>query len=37
MLVVVFYDPLYFCGISCNSSFFISNFVDLIPLLFFLE
>ena len=25
--LIVSYDPLYFCGISCNGSFFIYNFV----------
>ena len=29
MLIVVFYDPLYFCGFSRNFSVFISNFIDL--------
>ena len=33
---VVSYDPLYFCGVSCNFSFFISDFIDL-SLLFFLD
>lgn len=32
MLVVVFCDPLYFCGVFCNLSFFISDFIDLGPL-----
>ena len=26
------HDPLYFCGVCCNFSFFISNFIDLSPL-----
>lgn len=29
LLVVVSHDPLYFCDVSCNFSFFISNFTDL--------
>ena len=35
MVIIVSYNPLYFCIVCCNLSFFISNFVDLI-LLFFL-
>ena len=31
------YNPLYFCGISCNLSCFISNCVYLDPLSFFLD
>ena len=31
------YNPLHFCIVRCNLSFFISNFVDLILLSFFLE
>ena len=31
------YNPLYFCIVCCNLSFFISNFVDLILLSFFLD
>ena len=31
------YDPLYFCGVSCNFSFFISNFIDLNSLFFLVE
>ena len=27
---VISYDPLYFCGTSCNFSFVISNFTDLL-------
>ena len=34
LLVVVFYNLLYFCGVHCNF-FFISNFIDLSPLSFF--
>ena len=39
LLIVVFYDPLYFCVVCCDFSIFISNFVDLIllPFLFFLN
>ena len=33
----VSYNPLYMCIVCCNFSFFISNFVDLIPLPFFLD
>ena len=32
----VSHNPLYFCDASCNFSFFISNFIDLSPLPFFL-
>ena len=35
--VVISYNPLYFCGISCNLSSFISNCVYLDPLPFFLD
>ena len=35
LFVVVSYNLLYFCGVSCDFSFFISNFIDLRPLLFF--
>ena len=34
LLVVVSYDPLYFCGI-CYNFFFISNFFDLSAFPFF--
>ena len=37
LLVVVSYDTLYFCGVRCNFSFFISNFIDLSPLPLFLD
>ena len=36
LLIVVSYDPLYFCVACCDFSIFIPNFVDLIPLPFFL-
>ena len=36
MLVVVSYDPLYFCDVSCIFSFSISNFIDLSSHCFFL-
>ena len=36
-LIVVSYDPLYFCVVCCDFSIFISNFVDLILLPFFLD
>ena len=36
LLIVVSYDPLYFCVVCCDFSIFISNFVDLILLPFFL-
>ena len=32
----VSHNPLYFCDASCKFSFFISNFIDLSPLPFFL-
>ena len=36
LLIVVSYDPLYFCGVSHNFSFLISNFIGLSsPLPFF--
>ena len=37
LLVVFSYDLLYFCGVSCNFSLFISKFIDLksLPSLFF--
>ena len=35
LLIVVFYDPLYIYIVCCDFSIFISNFVDLILLLFF--
>ena len=31
------HDPLYFCGTSCNFSFFISDSIDLGPLLFLMS
>ena len=31
---VIYYDPLHFCGVSCNFSFSISDFMDL-GLIFF--
>ena len=31
------YIPLYSCGVGCNFSFFISDFIDLGPLPFFLD
>ena len=34
---IVSYDPLYFCGVHCNFSFFISNLIDLSTLSFFLD
>ena len=34
--IVICYDPLYFCVVHCNFSFFISNFIDLSLLPFFL-
>ena len=37
LLVLVPHDPLYFCGVSFNFSFFISNFIDLGHLCFFLD
>ena len=35
LLIVVSYDPFYFCVVCCDFSIFISNFVDLILLSFF--
>ena len=35
--MVVFYDPVYFSVVCCDFSIFISNFVDLILLPFFLD
>ena len=35
--LVVSYDPLYFYGVSFSFSFFISNFIDLSSLHFFLD
>ena len=35
--VVVSYDNLYFSGVSCHLSFFISDFIDLSLLPFFLD
>ena len=37
VVIVVSYNPLYFCIVSCNLSFLISNFVDLILLTFVLD
>ena len=37
LLVVVSYDALYFFGVHCNFSFFISNFIDLSLLFLFLD
>ena len=37
LLIIVFYDLLYFCVVCCDFSIFISNFVDLILLPFFLD
>ena len=37
LLVGVSNSPLYFCGVDYNFSFFISNFIDLVPLPFFLD
>ena len=37
LLIVVSYDSLYFCVVCCDFSIFISNFVDLILFLFFLD
>ena len=34
-LIVVSYDPFYFCEFCCNFSIFISDFIDLSPLPFF--
>ena len=36
LFTIVSYNPLYFCLVCCNFSFFISNFVDLILLSFFI-
>ena len=36
IFITISYNPLYFCGISCNLSSFISNCVHLDPLSFFL-
>ena len=36
-LIVVSYDPLYFCVVCCDLSIFISNFIDLIFLPLFLD
>ena len=33
---VIYYDPLHFCGVSCNFSFSISDFMDLGLIFFFL-
>ena len=35
--VLVSYNPLYFCSVSCEFSLFISIFIDLRPLPFFLD
>ena len=35
--IVVSYDPLYFCDVRCYFSCFISNFIDLSLLSFFLD
>ena len=37
LLVVLYYDPFYFHDVSCNLSFFITNFIDLSPLHFSLD
>ena len=37
LLVVVSHGLLYICGVSCNLSFFISNFTDLSLLSFSLD
>ena len=37
LLIVVSYDPLYFCVVCCDFSVFISNFVDLILFPFLLD
>ena len=38
LLIVVSYDPLYFCVVCCDLSIFISNFIDLIfPLCFLMS
>ena len=36
LLVEVSHDPLYFCVVCCNLTFFVSNFIDLSPVPFFL-
>ena len=36
LLIVISYDPFYFCVVCCNFSLFVSNFIDL-TLLFFLD
>lgn len=36
LVIILFYDHLYFCGISCNVSSFISVFIYLSALIFFL-
>ena len=37
LLIVVSYDPLYFCVVCCDLSIFISAFIDLIFLPLFLD
>ena len=37
LLIVVPYEPLYFCVVCCDLSIFISNFIDLIFLSLFLD
>ena len=37
LFVAFFYDPLYFCGVGCSFIFFISDFIHLGPLPFFLH
>ena len=37
LLIVVSFDPLYFCVVCCDFSVFISNFVDLILFPFLLD
>ena len=37
LFIVIAYNLLYFCGISCNLSSFISDFIYLGPLSFFLD
>ena len=37
LLIVVSYDPFYFCVFCCDFSIFISNFVDFILLPYFLD
>ena len=37
LLIVVSYDPLYFCVVCCDLSIFISNFIDLIFLSLLLD